>query len=260
MRSFRIIAALAAGAMSAGALAQSVTLSLASPQNGTTVAAGSTVNWSISFTVSSGNNQGLALLATDLVQNPANPAFFNLTPAASVPAPMANFSRPAGISNPGETNPTTGYVGVLRGDPGAKNLIQIGGAQNTFGQSRPPGSGIAENAIVVGGVGQSGSVVLASGSFGAPSTAGTYAFNLANAVANVLTQVNTPPAFSPVVNAPVTLGAGSFAFTVGEPNCPGDLDGSNSVDISDLALLLSQFGSVGSGFSGDLDHDGDVDI
>lgn len=260
MRSFRIIAAVAAAAFTAGTMAQSVTLSLTSPQNGTTVAPGATVNWSISFSVSSGDNQGLALLATDLLQDAANPAFFDLTPAAAVPAAMANFSRPAGISNPGETNPATGYGGVLRGDPGAKNLIQIGGAQNTFGQARPAGSGIAENANVIGGVGQSGAVVLASGSFVAPSTAGVYAFNLANAVANALTQVNAPPAFSPVVDAPVTLGAGGFSITVGAPNCPGDLNDSNSVDISDLSILLSQFGSVGAGFSGDLDNDGDVDI
>ncbi|MCC6357189.1 MAG: hypothetical protein IT450_00475 [Phycisphaerales bacterium] len=260
MRSMKYLCSLAAVAIATSATAQSVSLSLTSPQNGTTVSPGATVNWSISFTVSTGNNQGLALLATDLVQDPANPALFDLTPAGSVPSPMANFSRPAGISNPGETNPVTGYGGVLRGTAGQRNLIQIGGAQNTFGQARPAGSGMAENASVVGGVGQSGSVVLASGSFAAPATGGAYTFSLANAVANVLTAVNTPPQFSPVVNAPVTLAAPSFSFTVGAPNCPGDLDGDNDVDISDLSTLLSQFGSTGPGFSGDLDNDNDVDI
>lgn len=261
MRSIKYIAVLAAASLTAGAVAQSVSLSLTSPQNGATVSAGSTVNWSISFTVSGGNNQGLALLATDLIQDPANPALFDLVPASGVPAPMTNFSRPAGISNPGETNPATGYVGVLRGTAGQRNLIQIGGAQNTFGQARPAGSGIAENAIITGGVGQSGSVVLATGSFTAPATQGAYTFSLANSVANVLTAVNTPPQFSPVVNAPVTLAAPSFSFTVGGgTNCPGDLDGDNDVDISDLSTLLSQFGSTGPGFSGDLDNDGDVDI
>src|SRR5262245_10322732 len=44
------------------------------------------------------------------------------------------------------------------------------------------------------------------------------------------------------------------------PPCPGDIDGDNDVDIGDLSMLLSQFGSTGSGLSGDLDHDGDVDI
>lgn len=42
--------------------------------------------------------------------------------------------------------------------------------------------------------------------------------------------------------------------------CSGDLDGDNDRDISDLAILLSQFGSTGGTFSADVDDDGDVDI
>lgn len=42
--------------------------------------------------------------------------------------------------------------------------------------------------------------------------------------------------------------------------CTGDLDNDGDVDIADLAVLLSQFGSAGPGISGDLDADGDVDI
>lgn len=41
--------------------------------------------------------------------------------------------------------------------------------------------------------------------------------------------------------------------------CAGDLDGDADVDIGDLALLLSNFGSTAGG-AGDLDGDGDVDI
>lgn len=44
------------------------------------------------------------------------------------------------------------------------------------------------------------------------------------------------------------------------PPCPGDLDRDNDVDIGDLSILLSQFGSFGFGLAGDLDQDGDVDI
>lgn len=42
--------------------------------------------------------------------------------------------------------------------------------------------------------------------------------------------------------------------------CPGDTDGDGDVDISDLGLLLSQFGQSGTGLGGDVDFDDDVDI
>jgi YVTN family beta-propeller protein len=44
------------------------------------------------------------------------------------------------------------------------------------------------------------------------------------------------------------------------PPCVGDVDGSGGVDLADLTLLLSQFGSFGPGLSADLDADGDVDL
>lgn len=259
MRKAILIATLAA-AGAAPALAQTVSLSLTSPQNGQSVAPGATVNWTIAFTVSAGNNQGLALLSTDLVQDETNPDLFDIPAASGVPAGMTDFSRPAGVSNPGESNPTTGYVGVLRGDAGARNLIQIGGAQNTFGQARAAGSGMAENANVTAGVGQGGSVTLASGSFIAPSVNGSYTLRLENAVANTLVQRNNPPAFSPVTAATVTYAAPSISFSVGGSSCPEDLDGNNAVDISDLAILLSQFGLSGPGHSADINHDNNVDI
>lgn len=246
-----------------GLMAQTVTLSLSSPENGASVAPGATINWSINFTVSPGDNAGLALLSVDLAQAAANPAKFDIPPASAVPAAMANFSRPAGISNPGEINPTTGYIGVQRGAMGEKNLKQIGGAQNTFGQARPPGSGIAENANVTGGVGQSGSVTLASGSFTAPSVDGTYTFQIENAIANVMSAVNAPPAFSPVVSAGATLAAPSFSFTVaGVPcnacdvNCDGQNNGNDIATFVNLLLTASPPGC--SPCAGDMDLSGTV--
>lgn len=41
---------------------------------------------------------------------------------------------------------------------------------------------------------------------------------------------------------------------------PGDLNGDHAVSLSDLAVLLSEFGTMGSGLAGDLDADGDVDL
>lgn len=257
-----ILASIAIAGCGMFAGGQTVSVSLASPQNGQTVTAGATISWTISFSDSTGNNQGLALLVTDLVQDDANPMFLDIPVANGVPAGMTNFSRPAGISNPGESG-STGYVGVQRGTPGQRDLIEIGGAQNTFGIARPAGSGVAENATVTSGVGQSGAVILATGSFAAPSAAGAYTFRLANAIANVLEQVNAPPEISSVRIATVSLTAPSFTFTVGgAAPCPGDVTGDGSVDLSDLAALLSQFGlSACPACIGDIEgNDDDVDL
>jgi len=54
-----------------------------------------------------------------------------------------------------------------------------------------------------------------------------------------------------------------FGFYTSEPSdCPGDLDGSGAVDLSDLSVLLSNFGTVTGALpeDGDLDGDGDVDL
>lgn len=243
--SYTRIHSFAFGVLAAAAMplsGQTVTLSLSSPQSGDIVTPGATVNWSIKFAASPGDNAGLALLAVDLVQAPANPVKFDIPPASAVPAAMVKFSRPAGISNAGENNATTGYIGVQRGVAGQKNLRQIGGAQNSMGQTRPAGSGIAESAGVVSGVGQGGSVTLASGSLIAPATAGVYTLQLENAIANVLTSVNAPPQLSPVARAETSLAAPSISFIVGAAACDAcdvNCDGaSNGRDIQRFVRSL----------------------
>ena len=46
------------------------------------------------------------------------------------------------------------------------------------------------------------------------------------------------------------------------PQCPGDLDGDNDIDLSDLAQLLGHYGmTTGATYGdGDIDDDGDVDL
>lgn len=248
-------------ALAAPALAQTVTVTLTSPQNGQSLAPGATVNWTAQFTVSTGDNAGLALLAVDLAQDNANPAFLDIPPADFVPAAMANFSRPAGICNEGESNPTTGYTGVQRGTAGRRNLVQIGGAQNTFGQTLPPSTGVAQNAVVTPGVGQSGATLLASGSFLAPATSGAYTFRLQNVITNVLTGVNAPPAFSPVTAAPnIDTSGATISFSVApcnacDTNCSG---GNNGADIQAFVNRLLGVGTPCSSCAGDLNNSGTV--
>jgi hypothetical protein len=53
-----------------------------------------------------------------------------------------------------------------------------------------------------------------------------------------------------------------YVFIGAGPECPGDLDGDNDVDLSDLAQLLANYGTTsGAAYEdGDLDDDGDVDL
>jgi len=236
-----------------------VTLTLDSPQDGLLVPFGAAVDWSIIASASTGDNEGLALVSCDLTQDPGNAGLFDIPPADGVPGGMTKFSRPAGVSNPGELDPNTGYTGVQRGDAGQMNLRQIGGGQNTFGEALPPGTGIGEDADCIAGVGQSGAQLVVSGWFVAPDTCGSYTFQLGNAQANVLTEHHSPPDFSPVTSATVDTSAGTFGFTV---TIPGDLDGDFAVGLADLAQLLGNYGTLnGMTYAdGDLNGDGAVDL
>ncbi|MEW6198694.1 MAG: hypothetical protein AB1601_08545 [Planctomycetota bacterium] len=94
------------------------------------------------------------------------------------------------------------------------------------------------------GIGQSGPVLIASGSFTAPATHGQYTFRLENVVANVLDSVGTPPAHSPVSAANVNTAAASFSLTVARPICRGDLNCSGFIDFDDInpfTLALSNW-------------------
>lgn len=253
------LAILVLAAPAAAMATPSVAVTLSATQDGQIVPPGATIEWAMTFSVSQGDNEGLALLSCDLVQDPGNPAYLDIPPADGVPAAMTNFSRPAGVSNPGETDPNTGYSGVQRGPAGAMDLWQVGGGQNTFGEALPPGSGIGENEYVVGGVGQGTPQILASGSFAAPTTVGAYTFQLVNVLGNVLVQVNTPPDFSPVTAATIDVSGGSIDFTV---TLVGDVDLDCDVDLADLAQLLGNYNTT-SGMTwaeGDLDGDGAVGI
>lgn len=235
-----------------------VTLTLESSQAGQTVLPGAVIDWTIRASLPTSGSAGLALVGTDLAQGSPNPAFIDLPAADGVPAGMENFSRPQGVSNPGEDGASTGYIGVQRSPTGKtyENLVQIGGGQNTFGTTLPVEYGVAQSAAVVSGVGQDGTPqIVASGSFPAPGAQGTYTFQLENAAANVLDAVGSPPippAHWPVSPAAVNLAGASFSFEVvdelrGDLNCDGLV---NTADISHFVQALVD----PAGY--DADHDG----
>lgn len=219
-----------------------VSLDLISPQDNQTVAPGQRIDWRIEFEVSSDDNAGLALLLVDVVQGVFNPELIDIPPAGTTPVDMLKFDAPAGFSNV-----PSGYGGVLVGNIGERNLRQIGGAQNTFGQ---PGQIMGQDATVEGGVGQSGPVVLAEGFFSAPSVAGIYSFQIETAVANTLEAVNAPPNASPVSPAATVFEAPFFSFEVdpsivllGDLNCDGAVD---QQDIEPFVLAVIDTASYAS--------------
>jgi len=270
----RMILATACLALAIPALASgTATVGITSPVNGKTISAGADVDWTITLSLTSGDNFGLALVSVDLVQDDGNPVLFNIPQANGVPAAMADFSRPDGISNSDPNDPSTSfYVGTPIGINGAKNLIQIGGGQNTFGA---PGVTMGLDYNVDGSIGHT-PVIIAQGSFAAPATAGTYTYRLTNIVANALDELNTPPDFCAVSAATTVASPGSISFTVVEgcPNpggsgdfCTADVypnngdgvwnyadDGDCIVDLSDLSQLLGAYGMA----TGATREDGDI--
>jgi hypothetical protein len=241
-----------------------VTLDLISPSAGATVDPGATVEWSLIATVSQGDNGGLAAIGVDLVQDAANPTPFDIPTATVVGTGMEGFDRPDGIANPGPGG--SGYLGTPMGTPGAKDLHQIGGAQNTFGE---PGDEIGTDYTVDPYVGQTGPQVIAEGSFMVPAATGAYVFRIENVLANVLNSLDpppTPPAYWPVSDAAVAFGSSSFTIIVCHTP-PQDTDGDGDVDLSDYGNFLDCYNGPNKPYGPgdgceclDVEKDGDVDL
>jgi hypothetical protein len=93
---------------------------------------------------------------------------FDIPSATVIGAGMEGFNRPDGISNPGSGAGGSGYGGTPMGTAGAKNLREIGGAQNASGEAGEYGIGTDCEADPT--MGQSGAQVITEGSFFAPAT------------------------------------------------------------------------------------------
>ena len=242
---------LISGLLTASATAATVTLTLDSPDHETIVQPGDIINWSISFSVSTGDNAGLAFISVDLVQAGTNPTGYCMELGDYVPEEMVNFSRPYGISNRGEQTHWTGYVGT-REDAltGGCNLEQIGGAQNTFSE---PSELMGWNTDPDTDVGQGANPqLLLEGVFEAPNSRGAYILSLGNLVANVLDEYDSQNERWEVVEASVQYSQQNISFIV----CPGDTNGDGSVDMSDLAAVLGAQNSC----TGDANYDAAYDL
>lgn len=220
-----------------------VSLTLSSPSDGQDVDAGASVSWTITAEVSTGDNLGLALIAVDLLQDELNPELMDIPPADAAPTEMQGFALPGGVTNP------AGYPGTQVGDTGEQNLLQIGGGQNIFGQAGP--TGIGQDVDVDSSIGQGvGGQVIATGSFNAPATTGSYTFTISGAVANTLETVQAAPLNSTATQADIVYVDDTITFTVIPGTnccaCPGDLvpgqpGCNNIVDLDDFVEFANAY-------------------
>ncbi|MEM7309068.1 MAG: hypothetical protein AAF682_20460 [Planctomycetota bacterium] len=153
--------------------------------NSISVNPGATVNYQVVGELTDLLNEGLGAVLFDLS--------FDGGPLTQADAPIAgnmlHFTDPMGLSNP------AGFGGTVVGG----NLIQVGGAQNTFNN----GFTAELSGAVAPGVAWLGSPeVLATGSFKAPLVPGTYTLSLTNLLANQIRQGEPSPSFWAVDEAP----------------------------------------------------------
>ncbi len=227
-----------------------VSFDLASPQDGARVAPGARVEWTITVRDSVDDNLGLALACVDLVQEPNNPELFDLPPAPGAPPGMENFDRPWGICNPGPSG--SGYGGTPVGPAGERNLVQIGGAQNTLGAPLGP---IGLDTDAETGVGRGpGGQVLAEGEFRMPSTPGVYTFLIVRPRANTLASKDDGSGRPIARWADALIGAKMFRIVV---ECRADLNADGAVDAFDFLLFIDGLSRGEAG--ADLNGDGEID-
>ena len=217
---------------------RSATIDLMSPQSNSTVLPNSTVQWSIVIQMDL-NTRGLAGWSADLLQSTSNPSQFDMPPADLATSLLSDFDRPRGIANPLVTGAGGGYAGTQVGLPGARNLIQLGGAQNTFGVSLGT---IGTDPLVNADIARNAQVTVASGQFFLPSTAGTYCFQLANVRVNSLERPANGAAWW--VRRATTTGVNEFCVTVGGQQCDSIDFNNNTVfpedqDVIDFFAVLA---------------------
>ncbi len=183
-----------------GVLASVFTVDLL-PTSPTTVAPGGSVSYEMVGLLSGDPSLGLALWGVSLHSSYAIPGGL---PQAEPGPEMSSFVPPEGIANP------AGYGGTPIGDD---LLLQIGGGQNTMGNTGPdPPAPIGQ---VVLGIGFS-PVVLATGFANLPTVPGIYQLDIFDLFANTIRSGSggPPPEVYPVDAADTVIGFGSFDIVV----------------------------------------------
>ena len=133
---------------------------------------------------------------------------------------MRAFDFPDGFANLGNNLLKSGFGGTQTGLEGEKNLLQIGGAQNTFGRAPAdlgPNGEVrrGQDVDVDLGVGQGvNGQLFATGNFRVPSVPGTYVFRASNLIANVIEQKDPAPLASLVRAADTLFINDTITFTV----------------------------------------------
>lgn len=155
--------------------------------NAVTAVPGAVVQYQVVGILSDGLNEGLASILFDM-HFEGGPLQKGNEPAV---APMSNFARPLGMTNP------IGFGGTeVNGD-----LIQVGGAQNTTNYSFP---GIPTGATLTQvAKPPSTAVVLFTGSVTMPNEVGTFELEVLNVDANVIQQGQTGVPVYAVERAPL---------------------------------------------------------
>lgn len=262
IRQFLLYAAFTALATRGPALAGTVTVWLDTSGASATVQPGDVVRWDLRFQVSQGDNSGLALIAVDLVQSAENPDVVEVLADPNMPLALRALSAPEGISNVGPAG-NSRFRGTRVPVGCGSNLLQIGGAQNTTGWV---GFALGTSTNVETGIGQDPNSnvgeLLMSGTIVAPATRGTYVVSLRDPIANVLDTDQPTPTRWHVSKAQVFVPPSGDAVTI--VVCPGDATGDGQIDISDLGIVLTAFGTnageSGYNAAADLNRDGAVNI
>jgi len=179
---------------------------------------------------------GLALFGVNLTNT--GPQVFDLCNEANflLTAPVAiqpNFDRNGGLTNPpGLGDPfITGYSGTC---DGAGGLWQIGGGQNTIGNTGPTAYPIG---AVVSGVGNSGWTDLATGTIDLDGTeTQNIVLTLNTGFANTLDLPVAGPPYNVTEAATVTI-AGGLTISFGIPCAATDVNCDGSTNSSDILVI-----------------------